>query len=170
MRLFLARGLATALALGGAGCTTYPSPPSQPAFDTDVLPIFEAHCNRCHGNGPDGGTLNSVGVPGKTYTAATPPPMTLQPFLTQFGETCEPLSDGTPGTCQNNAAHCRCGAYDYAIDGLIKERVHNNPGPMMPPLPAPPLNEWELKVIDAWAANPVCSNSPNPDRAICPGP
>jgi hypothetical protein len=162
-------GLVAAMALGGAGCTTYPSPPSQPAFDTDVLPIFQAHCTRCHGNGPDGGTLNNAGVPGVTYNAAGPP-VVSPPYLSQFGDTCLPLSDGTPGTCQNNFLNCRCGAHDYAVDGMIKTYIDPGYSLRMPPPPAPPLNDWELKVVNAWVDNPVCSNSPNPDPAICPGP
>jgi hypothetical protein len=166
IRLFLARGLVAALALGGVGCTTYPSPPAKPAFDTDVLPIFQAHCTRCHGNGPDGGTLNAGGVPGSNEHPAT----ATQPYLTQYGETCLPLSDGTPGTCQNNPKNCRCGAYDFAVDGMIEAYLDPNSLQPMPPPPAPPLNDWELKVVKAWVANPICSNSPNPDPTICPGP
>jgi hypothetical protein len=165
--LLLARGLAAALALGGVGCVAYPSPPSQPAFDTDVLPIFQAYCTRCHGNGPDGGALNSAGVPGGDYRVAGPTPVS-GPSLTQYGETCLPLADGTPGTCMNNARNCRCGAYDYALDGLIMADIAPNSTEPMPPPPALPLNDWELKVVNAWVANPVCSNSPNPDPAICP--
>ena len=58
IRSLLVRGLVGALALGGVGCSIYPAAPAEPAYDTDVLPIFQAHCTRCHGNGPDGGSLN----------------------------------------------------------------------------------------------------------------
>ena len=160
--------LAAALALVGAGCTAYPSPPSQPAYDTDVQPILLAHCTRCHGNGPDGGALNHAGVPGVTYNAAGPP-RTLGPFLTEFGDTCTPLSDGTPGTCTNNPTGCsRCGAAYWAPN--LSAYVDPDATIPMPPPPAPQLNDWELKVIHAWVAHPICSNSSRPDPTICPGP
>jgi hypothetical protein len=161
-------GLVAALALGGVGCVSYPSPPSQPAFDTDVLPIFQAHCTRCHGNGPDGGAFNAAGVPGTTYNAAGPP-QPDGPFLTQFGDTCPPLADGGAGTCFNSpASKCICGALVYAP--MITMYIDPDYSERMPPPPAPPLNDWELKVVNAWTAHPVCSNSANPDPAICPGP
>ena len=171
IRLLLARGLVAALAMGGAGCVAYPSPPAQPAFDTDVGPIFLAHCARCHGEGPDGGAQNAAGVPGMTYNAAGagPPPQPIGPYLTRFFDVCSPLPDGSRGTCQNSADNCTCGAFTWA--SLIKLRVDGAPNmPIMPPPPAPLLNEWELKVVDAWTKNPICSNSANPDPAICPGP
>ncbi len=60
IRFLLVRGFAAALALGAAGCSVYPSAPAEPAYDTDVLPIFQAHCTRCHDNNLDGGA-NSLG-------------------------------------------------------------------------------------------------------------
>jgi hypothetical protein len=164
-------GFAIALALGGMGCVSYPSPPSEPAFDTDVLPIFQAHCTRCHGNGPDGGTLNNAGVPGVTYNAAGPN-QTLGPFLTQFGDICPPLADGGAGTCFNTPeSKCKCGAFVWAQppDFYIKTYIDPSYSLRMPPPPAPPLNDWELKVVNAWVANPICSHSANPDPALlCP--
>ena len=171
-KLFLARGLvAAALALGGAGCTTYPSPPADPAFDTDVLPIFQAHCTRCHGDGPDGGALNAASVPGKVYPDGGGPISASPPFLTQFGDTCLPLADGTPGTCANPSATCsRCGAALYHAQ--IKQYIAPDFTLRMPPPPAPVLNDWEMKVVNAWVAETpiVCSHSASPDPAICPGP
>jgi hypothetical protein len=164
-------GLAAALALGGVGCVAYPSPPSQPAFDTDVLPIFQAHCNRCHGDGPDGGAFNAAGVPGRTYNSAGPP-QPNGPFLTQFGDTCPPQADGSAGSCFINATNCKCGAFVYAQPPTfyISEYIAPGYSEPMPPAPAPPLNDWELKVVNAWVQNPICSNSANPDPTICPGP
>ncbi len=159
-------GLVAALALGGVGCVAYPSPPAQPAFDTDVLPIFQAHCTRCHGNGPDGGAFNAAGVPGMTYKAAGPTRPT-GPFLTQFGDTCPPLADGGAGTCFNTPqTKCICGALVWA-QSIATYIGPSSPDPMPPP-PAPPLNDWEMKVVNAWVQHPICSNSANPDPTICP--
>jgi hypothetical protein len=42
----------------------------------------------------------------------------------------------------------------------------------MPPPPSRRLDDWEMKVIDAWAAEDqpsICSKSANPDPALqCP--
>ena len=85
IRSLLARGLAAALALGAAGCSVYPSAPAEPAFDTDVLPIFKAHCTRCHDNNPDGGGTNHEvyrpDAAGGPVTAAGPPSRRVRPLL-----------------------------------------------------------------------------------------
>jgi hypothetical protein len=140
-------GLAAAATWVGAGCTSYPSPPSEPAFDTDVLPIFQAHCTRCHGDGPDGGSRNTV--PGSSKSGALPP----LSCLTQFSG--------------SDAGACTTGANDEAGNRMLDTFVHGTNDPMPPP-PAAPLNSYELGVIDAWVAeNPLkCSDSPNPDPAL----
>jgi hypothetical protein len=164
-RLVRALGLVAALALSGAGCTIYPSVPSQPTYEADVRPIFLAHCTRCHGAGPDGGALNQASVPNVTYDAGLP--ITNGPYLTQFEDTCPPLADGGAANCNNSGNCSRCGAATYA--GLIKTYVNYTNALRMPLAPAPALDDWELKVIDAWAANPICSDAAKPDPAICPG-
>src|SRR3954447_26741813 len=93
IRTLVARGLAAALALGAAGCSTYSSAPGQPAFDTDVLPIFQAHCTRCHDNNPDGGGANHEvfrpDAAGGPITAGAPHPAGVGP--------CFPPDRGAPG-------------------------------------------------------------------------
>ena len=154
----LARGLAAALALGAAGCTIYPSAPAEPAYDTDVLPIFQAHCTRCHDNNLDGGAPHTVFLP----AANGGPMMATPPSLSQFGPCV--VSDGGAPTCYNP------GAGGYALP--IQMFVHLTTSVRMPLPPAPPLDDWELNVIDAWAAEkpiPICSRSANPDPALlCP--
>ena len=155
----LVRGLAATLALGAAGCTAYPSAPAEPAYDTDVLPIFQAHCARCHDNNLDGGAPHTVFLP-----AANGGPMTATPpSLTQFGP-CVGPSDGGDATCYPPGA----GAYST----LIQTNVHLTTDLRMPLPPAPSLDDWELKVIDAWVGEgktPICSRSANPDPALlCP--
>jgi len=152
-RLVRALGLAAAIS-GAAGCTLYPSAPSGPAFDTEVLPIFEAHCNRCHGNGPDGGSLN---VAAGTQDSGLGPPLAC---FTQYGLN----PDAGMGGCTDGA-----NSQASVIDHYIRSTAV---GTQMPPAPAPPLNSYELGVLDAWVAEPMprkCSNSPNPDPALhCP--
>ena len=168
IKSLLARGFAAALALGGAGCSVYPSSPVEPAFDTDVLPIFQAHCSRCHDNNPDGGAKKSVYRPdsaGGPVTASGPVALTV------FGP-CYPVAGGVP-VCYSNAAA-------YALptqtlpNGFIYTDIHRAEDDVlrMPLPPSRPLDEWEMSVIDAWVAEkpiPICSRSANPDPALlCP--
>ena len=117
-----------------------------------MLPIFQAHCTRCHDNNLDGGAPHTVFLP-----AANGGPMTaIGPSLSQFGP-CNP-------TCSIP------GAAAYAP--LIKTNVHLTTSLRMPLPPAAPLDDWELNVIDAWVGEgqtPICSKSATPDPALlCP--
>ncbi|HVV49311.1 MAG TPA: hypothetical protein VHO06_06620 [Polyangia bacterium] len=160
-RLVRTLGGAAALALAGAGCTAYPSAPSEPAFDTDVRPIFLAHCTRCHGAGPDGGALNSATG---SYDETTVGSITSvpSPCLQIFGV---PSADaGAPSGCSGGGANKFAAEIGSAI-------VADTPADFqMPPAPAPHLDDYEVKVIQAWVAEPTssrkCSNSPNPDPAL----
>jgi hypothetical protein len=179
-------GLLASVGAWGAGCTVYPSTPSQPAFDTDVLPIFQSHCIRCHGAGPpDGGphpALNPLNLnPGSAVNYDGGQSCYLLtagqfaraddagihqysvPDLTRFGP-CQ-----MKGVCNPRLG----GAGAYAgPTGPIETDVHMRGNcSQMPPPPAPVLDDWELKVIDAWTAEstPICSNSANPDPSLlCP--
>jgi hypothetical protein len=153
-----------ALVLGGvlaAGCE--PAVPASPSYEADVRPIFMSHCVRCHGAG---GMLNMPRAPvpdggiGNTSIVA-------DCYLNQYVNT---------GNCLANdpASPCHYGALTWAmtVGGGIGDVVHGRNGQMiMPPSPASPLDDWELKIIDAWVAEkplPACSNSANPDPTICP--
>lgn len=141
-------GFAVAATWVAAGCTSYPSAPADPVYETDVRPIFLAHCTRCHGDGPDGGSRNTV--PGSSKTGAVP-----LSCLTQYG-----ASDG--GACTQ-------GANEQAANGKLDNYVHGKtPGELMPPAPSASLNSYELGVIDNWVAEspPKCSDSSNPDPAL----
>lgn len=143
------------------GCTAYPTAPADPAYDTDVRPIFLAHCTRCHGDGPDGGMLN-IAPFANTGTSVRP----SDPCLTQFGNNSNSLD------CQYGAANYSGPMGSIITDIHSTEQLHQ-----MPPQPAPRLNEFELGVIEAWASKgdptnnvlPLCSRSSNPDPALlCP--
>ena len=161
IRFLLVRGLAAALGLGAAGCTVYPSPPSDPAYDTDVLPIFLAHCTRCHDNNLDGGASAAVTAPGVTDPTSLTAGLTL--YLRNYG--CQNPDGGTPTICTTGAANPR-------TLGNIGIYIHRTDYLRMPYAPSPPLNDWELKVLDEWLAEkptPVCSHSANPNPALlCP--
>jgi hypothetical protein len=161
-RLFL---LGAALALGGpllaAGCQ--PATPASPSYEADVRPIFMSHCIRCHGAG---GNLNNALAP--VQDGGMLNPQVSDVWLDQYVDT------GACGATSDPNNPCHFGALTWAqntTDG-IEFAIHVTGNiETMPPPPAPRLNDWELKVVDAWLAEkpvPVCSNSANPDPTICP--
>jgi mono/diheme cytochrome c family protein len=153
---------AATLALGGltAGCD--PPTPAQPSFEADVRPIFLSHCVRCHGAGPDGGAINTATRPTGPDAAGL------------ASETMNGVTLSTTGYYLDEYDQAgRPGALALARNGgtLLEEKIHGQVSTPMPPPPAPKLDDWELKVIDAWVAEkpqPICSNSPHPDPTICP--
>lgn len=128
-----------------------PPVPAEPAYDTDVRPIFMSHCIRCHGAGPDGGTINTATQPtGPDGAALASDNLSTTPYWLNVYK--------APG---------KAGALACAMGGTLKTKIHGGVLPMPPP-PAPLLDDWALKVLDAWIANPICSRSPTPDPTICP--
>jgi hypothetical protein len=156
LRHLSAVGLVALVGAGAFACTAYPAVPSSPAYDTDVLPIFEAHCTRCHGAG---GNLNNASFPGTNGGPKTTSP----PFLTQYGDTgCS--SDPNYPYCAQEGAN--------TWKDLIQSDIHLTTDKRMPLPPAAALDAWEMEVIDNWHAEgsmPICSRSSNPDPALaCP--
>jgi hypothetical protein len=153
----------SALALGALAVGCGPPVPASPSYEANVRPIFMSHCVRCHGAG---GTLNQAYEPTGPDAAllASDPTKPLKCYLNQYPDTgCTPGDGGIPATCHRGASSCATMPYGIGV------RVHGGPplGPM-PPSPAPRLDDWELKVVDAWILNPICSNATNPDPTICP--
>ena len=153
-------GAAMAVAALAASCG--PPLPVSPSYEADVRPIFMAHCVRCHGAG---GTLNQAHEPTGPDAAplASDPIKPLNCYLNQYADTnCVAGDAGVPANCHRGAQ-----TWAAAANG-IGARLRGAPPSPMPPPPASPLNDWELKVVNAWLANPVCSNSATPDPTICP--
>lgn len=133
----LIRFIGVALTLGlGLGACAPADPPVHPSFATDILPVMEAHCTRCHGGN---GTLTAD--PGGTSSMALFRGAPLNGYFTQYED-----KTGCP------TAQC-AGAKTLAAS--IKVYVHNPKDLRMPPPPSDPLSDWELKLIDNWAANPA---------------
>ena len=151
-------GAALALATGSE-----PAVPASPTYAADVRPIFMSHCVRCHGGG---GTLNVTYVPSGPDAAVLPatgaPP--LNGYLDQFYDSgdCTPVAGAITAACHHGAK--------YETTTNLHLYLHTFKGTLtaMPPPPAPSLNDWELKVVDAWVANPICDTPDHPDPAICP--
>jgi hypothetical protein len=152
-------------AIAAAGCNAYAPVPDHPAYDIEVRPIFMAHCARCHGaggalniatepTGPDAAVLPSIS--GSLLTQFT----TNGPWLTQF--------DTTGDCAATTPTNCRPGAGQYYPLIYMTTQYTADQPEAMPPPPASRLNDWELGVIANWKKNPICSNSANPDPALCP--
>jgi len=131
-----------------------PPVPAEPAYDTDVRPIFMSHCIRCHGAGPDGGTINTATQPtGPDAAALASDPTSTTPYWLNVY-----TAPGRAGALASTTGGTKSTLYGKIHGGVLP----------MPPPPAPLLDDWALKVLDAWVLNPICSRSPNPDPAICP--
>jgi cytochrome c553 len=156
----LAFGGFVALVALATGCG--PPVPASPSYQADVRPIFMSHCVRCHGAG---GTLNQTYEPTGADAAplASDPARPLKCYLNQYADTgCAAGDAGTSATCHRGADYCA------TLANGIGFRIHGGPPVPMPPAPAPKLNDWEMKVVDAWLSNPICSNAATPDPTICP--
>src|SRR5258708_23647939 len=88
--------LGLALALLMTACAPA-DPPAKPSFATDVLPVMEAHCTRCHGG--NGLLLDPGGTPSNPIFKGPP----LDGYFTQYGDMpgCPTMRQG-PGAlgCQ----------------------------------------------------------------------
>lgn len=148
-RFSVALLVGAAVALGSLACGCGPPVPATPSYAADVRPIFLSHCVRCHGAGPDGGMLNKPTEPTGPDAAplASDPNPVINCYLNQYDTiNCAPVDGGQP-------ANCHYGAHFWATTQatLLKVKLHGSVEPMPPP-PAPKLDDWEMKVVDAWIA------------------
>ena len=133
-----------------AGCAPpEASVPAAPSYAADVHPIFLAHCVRCHGAG---GSLNTARDPKGGADAGPLPGAGGTPELAYLGQ----YEDS--GDCTDPSSRaCHHGAYFMATQTVDLQTYLHPPAnfPPMPPPPAPRLDDWELKVVDRWLANPL---------------
>ena len=148
-RFSVALLIGSALALGALASGCGPPVAATPSYAADVRPIFLSHCVRCHGAGPDGGMLNNPTEPTGPDAAplASDPTPVINCYLNQYDSTNCALVDG------GEPANCHYGAHFWATTqaARLKLKLHGSVLPMPPP-PAPKLDEWEMKVVDAWIA------------------
>ena len=102
--------ISAAVAVGAAACG--PSVPANPDWATDVLPILQARCNRCHD-----ATIGRAD-PAIKQTSASP--------RTAIGD------------FTNQASATAMGPLIISYVTVMKS---------MPPLPAAPLDDWEIQML-----------------------
>ena len=128
---FMGVSLALALALGACAPE---DPPANPSFAKDVLPVMKAHCVRCHGANDK---LNGDPYSYPGFNKYNLPPNT------GYFDTYEDKMGCVP----TQTTFC-AGAKSLAAEFPIY--LHASTNMRMPPAPADPLSDWELKLIDNW--------------------
>jgi hypothetical protein len=116
--------------------------PGQPTYTTEIKPLFEAHCVRCHSpDGVDGGT-------GQDPRSVLPTDMPQQSYLNMFADTgdCDLDGNAIPTT------RCWRGAHYEATMGPMSGYLHTTSSFRMPLAPSEPLTSWELALVDKWIA------------------
>jgi hypothetical protein len=118
--------------------------PGQPTYTTDIKPLFEAHCVRCHSaDGVDGSTGKD---PRAINGYATDQPVSHLGSFADVGD-CDPDAgfDAQPP--------CVRGAQYEALVGPMSLYIHTTLSVRMPLAPSEPLTSWELSLVDKWIAN-----------------
>ena len=137
--------------LAAAACETKPPEiPTSPSYATDVKPILEANCVRCHGQG---GMLNAGDGP--TIGAPT---LCYLNMYDDMGDCSIPDGGGSfDPSCKRGARYCATPFPDAPttsyFDVYLFDLTQEEGG--MPPLPSRPLNEREKEIVRRWEANPI---------------
>jgi mono/diheme cytochrome c family protein len=126
-------GIGLALALGACAPE---DPPVNPSFAKDILPVMKAHCVRCHGAN-DKLNADPLSYPGSGPNKYNMPPVTG--YLDSFQDKA--------GCVPTQTSFC-AGAKTLAPS--INVYVHFTSDLRMPPKPADPLSDWEIKLITNW--------------------
>jgi hypothetical protein len=132
--LWVARLAVGALALmGGAlwsGCGN--DVPVRPSYKTDIAPLMEAHCVRCHGAG---GTLNADPDMSPSFPFKGAP---TNGYFTQLAD---------PGAGKYGALH-----YTGTLTPYMKMFLVDIG---MPPPPSDRLDNRDIDMLLDWCANPL---------------
>ena len=129
-----------ALAGVALGCgSDMPEVPANPKYTTDVAPILNTHCIRCHGLGDMLHTMIVNGYPNSPSVC----------YLQRYDDEGE-CTDPNSTTCLHGAGYC--GTRD-GTESLITSMINmpNDSSSRMPPVPADPLSDFEKAVINRWS-------------------
>jgi len=122
-----------------AACQSPPTVPAQPTW-ADVSPIVQGECSGCHGAAAaDSGAGYRLDFYDMTSDACGDAALGMGTGLTLAGSAATAIgTDVTP------------------IEGMKRAK--------MPPLPAPPLADWERETLQRWASQPVKGAPPPGNR------
>jgi hypothetical protein len=121
------------LSLALAACTACtPEVPAAPSYQADVMPILAANCIRCHGGPPLGGAPRAF-------------------RLDSYADLAAPDPAGPPGEVPI------AGAAAYAAAIALRVRDPDRPMP-----PRFPLDDWQIEVLERWAAIEAPRGTPRP--------
>lgn len=131
-----------ALTLAGAalGCgSEMPEVPANPTYASDVAPILNLHCIRCHGLADMLHTMIVNGYPNSPSTC----------YLQRYEDEGNCAVPGS-ADCMHGAGYC---GTRMGTDSLITAMINmpNGSTGRMPPPPADPLSDFEKAVINRWS-------------------
>lgn len=145
-------GVLFGAALSNAGCSS-PSAPEKPTW-VDVEPILRGECVTCHG----GNASTAGSVQGLAYR------------LDLFDLTADVCGEAAMAVDRSSlfAGAFALGNAQRIADAITIDPANPAPRPLMPPLPAPVLQQWEWETILRWAAEspaPLKGDAPVDNRA-----
>jgi len=142
--------LAAALAI--AGCSSRAAP-EKPTW-VDVEPILRGECVSCHGgNAPTAGSVQGLAYRIDLFDLTT--------------DVCGEAAAAVDSSKLFGGAYALGNAQRIA-DAITIDPAKPAPRPLMPPLPAPALEQWEWETILRWAAEsptPLKGDAPIDNRA-----
>ncbi|HVX93675.1 MAG TPA: hypothetical protein VHK47_02100 [Polyangia bacterium] len=123
--------LVLSLACAAAGCGENPAP-EWPTYASDIKPLMEAHCIRCHGAG---GTLND------------------DPEITGLVKGAPTHGDFTKLDDDPKGTHGLLFYTSAGTGGAAQMKTYLTIG--MPPPPSDPLTDRERTMLLDWASTPL---------------
>ena len=121
--------LSVSLLVAAAACTAAPEAPATPTWDEDVYPVIKGNCLHCHGGTSD---------------------KTAGPALVRF-DVCNVMSDVFMALTVKPATDVI--SLLPSIMSVVEEK--DGKRAVMPPAPAHPLTDYELKVLTNWRTQVV---------------
>jgi hypothetical protein len=134
-KVLFAMPIAVAAASAACGSDT-PAVPANPTYTTDVKPILDGHCIKCHGADDMLHTMVINGYPNSPSYC----------YLQRYPD---------EGDCSNLLnADCKAGAgSSFCQSQMVSYISLTDPLTRMPPGPDAPLSDREKQVVMRWVSN-----------------